>query len=180
MMIWHGGGKMSSESLTGAKFDDLQCHWFPAGGSLMCCTSVGGEQSLCLASSRQSQSDFVAFFYASIVAFPSLSGALTQFVYRKCLYRLLWREKNSPSDCSFSSVSLQRFKHTHTHTHKKNTSMTAPPPACHRWWNLRCTSPALSLTDRSWPILSSALWAGPKIALASITRSVKSTVTEPA
>lgn len=28
--------KMSSESPTGAKFDDPRCHWFPAGASLMC------------------------------------------------------------------------------------------------------------------------------------------------
>lgn len=33
--------KMSSESLTDAKFDDLQCHCFPVSGSPMCCTSEG-------------------------------------------------------------------------------------------------------------------------------------------
>lgn len=32
---------MSSESLTGAKSDDLWCHWFPVSGSLMSCTSAG-------------------------------------------------------------------------------------------------------------------------------------------
>lgn len=37
----------------------------------------------------------------------------------------------------------------------------------------------LSLTDRSWPILSSLLRVRLKIALASITRSAKSTVTKP-
>lgn len=38
--------KMSSESQTEAKFGDLQCHWFPVCGSLMCCTSVGDGDSV--------------------------------------------------------------------------------------------------------------------------------------
>ena len=36
--------KMSSESLTGAKFDDLWCHWFPVGGSLLCRKSAGDRR----------------------------------------------------------------------------------------------------------------------------------------
>lgn len=39
-------GKMSSESLTGANFYDLRCHWFPVGGSLMCCMSVRDGDSV--------------------------------------------------------------------------------------------------------------------------------------
>lgn len=110
-------------------------------------------------------------FYSLIIAFPSLSGTPTLFMYRKCFYHMLWRDKNL-----FILQCVMTEIRSHPHSVKKNVSMTVPPPACDRWWHLRCTSPALSLTDRSWP----ALWAGPKIALASITRSVKSTVTEPA
>lgn len=54
--------KMSSESLTGAKSSDLQCHWFPVGGSLMRCTSVGDRDTVWRGhyESRQSLSDFAA------------------------------------------------------------------------------------------------------------------------
>lgn len=44
---------MSSESLTDAKFDDLQCHLFPVGGSLMCCTSEGDGDTVLAGHSKE-------------------------------------------------------------------------------------------------------------------------------
>lgn len=67
---------MSSESLTGARFDDLQCRRFPVSGSLKCCTSVEDGESVW----RRSYEEVKAIpitshwtylnFYSSVIKFP--------------------------------------------------------------------------------------------------------------
>lgn len=115
------GGKMSSENLTGAKFDDPQCRWFPVCGSLMCYTSLGWRLFSDKAMKRSRHQISRIFIFSLSWFFPLTNKCFLMHRHVLCIF-------------SGTITDIQ------THLRSLKTACSSD-----KYW----TPPALSVTDRS-------------------------------
>lgn len=167
---------MSSENLTGVNFDDLKCHWFPVSGSLMCCTSLGWR--LCFATmlwKGHNNPDQISWclLFLHYADFSSQMLSLSKHILSVKNYFHSFVAGSSfylGNKILFFSVFMGYFHLYHyrdLNITPNYISLNTYLTACNKWWCLYWIPPALSLSDRSWPIFRSTLWAKwPKIALA--------------